>query len=156
MRVGIGTSMPNARLDINSTSSDVLLCGVDGNYALRVLESREVIIDEQLLINTTVGKPNYELSVNGEIVCEELLVENSTGWPDYVFAEDYPLMDIASLREHLADKKHLPGIPPAAVMEAEGINIGDMQKRTLEKVEELTLYILQLEERIRQLERKRN
>lgn len=154
--VGIGTETPEARLHVSSSSHHLLLCTYNGTNVFRVMNNQDVIVDDVLLVNTSVGKPGYEVSVNGEVVCEELLVENSTGWPDYVFAEDYPLMDMASLREHLADKKHLPGIPPASVVEAEGINVGDMQKRMLEKVEELTLYILQLEERIRELELQRN
>jgi hypothetical protein len=63
-------------------------------------------------------------------------------------------MEMDSLRAFIQTNKHLPGVPPADQVEAEGIQLGDMQKRLLEKIEELTLYTLQLEQRIRELEGK--
>lgn len=104
-------------------------------------------------------KPGYELSVNGQVVCEELLVQDSADWPDYVFREDYPLRPLDEVEAHIKERKHLSGIPTAAEVETDGILIGAMQKRMLEKIEELTLYVIdqhkkleRQDERIRQLE----
>ncbi len=153
-KVGIGTIMPDAMLHINSMGSDVMRLAVGGNSAFRVLGNRDVIVNEKLLINTLSGKAGYEMSVNGEIVCEEVLVEASEAWPDYVFQKDYPLQELKDLRSFLEKNHHLPNIPSAAEVEENGIKIGEMQKRLLEKIEEMTLYILQLESRIHTLEKR--
>jgi len=112
-------------------------------------------------IATGTPKPGYELSVNGQIVCEELLVENSTDWPDYVFDEGYPLQSLEEVEAHIRERKHLPGIPTAQEVAKNGISVGKMQKSLMEKIEELTLHLIQQnkrmaeqEARIRQLEAK--
>jgi len=114
-------------------------------------------------INTDTPKPGYELSVDGQIVCEELLVENSVDWPDYVFAENYPLRSLDEVEAHIKENKHLPGIPTAEDVKRDGLLIGEMQKRLMEKIEELTLYVIDQnkrlasqDERIRQLESELN
>jgi len=89
------------------------------------------------------------LAVDGKIIGEEMRIQNSNNWPDYVFAEEYDLMPLDELKQTIALQKHLPNIPPASVVEEEGILIGDMQKRMMEKIEELTLYILDLHESIK-------
>lgn len=112
-------------------------------------------------IGTTVPKPGYELSVDGQIVCEELLVENSADWPDYVFDENYPLKSLEEVEAHIKERKHLPGIPTAEEVAKNGISVGKMQKSLMEKIEELTLHLIQQnkrmaeqEARIQQLEAK--
>lgn len=94
----------------------------------------------------------YKFAVNGKMICEELRVKLAASWPDYVFNDDYKLLPLSALKKFIAENSHLPNIPKASVAEKEGIEVGDMQKRLLEKVEELTLYILQLEERLNKLE----
>lgn len=86
----------------------------------------------------------YKLSVDGKMACEEVLVELSTGWPDYVFQDDYKLISIEDLDAFIQKEKHLPGIAPAQEMESKGLELGEMQKILTEKVEELSLYIIQL------------
>ncbi|HZV69015.1 MAG TPA: hypothetical protein VFG10_05700 [Saprospiraceae bacterium] len=96
----------------------------------------------------------YQLSVNGKVICEELKIQDSNNWPDYVFGENYSLKNFDELRNFIDVNHHLPNIPDAATIEKNGIEIGDMQKRMMEKIEELTLYILQLEEKTKILEQK--
>ena len=93
-------------------------------------------------IATDVPKPGFELSVNGQVVCEELLIQDSADWPDYVFDQDYALKPLEEIEAHIQTRKHLPGIPTAEKVAASGISVGDMQKRMMEKIEELTLYII--------------
>lgn len=88
----------------------------------------------------------YLLSVDGKIIAEELRIQNSTAWPDYVFSKEYDLLPLDELKIAIETNHHLPNIPPAAIVESEGILIGDMQVRMMEKIEELTLYIIQLNE----------
>jgi len=93
--------------------------------------------------------PGYKLSVNGKVICEELRIELDADWPDYVFASDYDLPTIKEVKAHINEKKHLPGIPSAAEIEKQGgLDVGDMNKRLLEKVEELTLYIIELNDKV--------
>jgi hypothetical protein len=96
----------------------------------------------------------YKLSVGGEVICTEVRVEAVNNWPDYVFAGDYKLMSLQEVEQWVRQHNHLPGIPSSAEVEAGGFELGDMQRRLLEKVEELTLYAIEQNKRIEQLEQK--
>jgi len=100
------------------------------------------------------GSPasGYTLSVNGKIISEELKVQMDANWPDYVFDKDYKLMPIDELHKFIKTNKHLVNLPTAAQVASDGILVGDMQKKLTEKIEELTMYIIQLNERIKKLE----
>jgi len=72
--------------------------------------------------------------------------------PDYVFADTYPLMSIEELSRYIAEHKHLPGIASEKEYQAEGaIKIGELNMQLLEKVEELTLYVIQMQKEINEL-----
>ncbi|MXW04497.1 MAG: hypothetical protein F4Z81_05450 [Gemmatimonadetes bacterium] len=88
-----------------------------------------------------VDDPDERLVVDGRIKAEEIRLEDVTP-ADYVFDEDYDLMSLDALKEHIRARGHLPGIAPGAQMEAEGVSVGRMQTRLLEKVEELMLYTI--------------
>lgn len=127
----------------NGAGNDLLIQQDAGNILMCGLEQGRVGIGVQLATNLATG---YALSVDGKIVAEELRIQNSTNWPDYVFTENYDLMPLEELKSSIETHHHLPNIPSAATIESEGILIGDMQKRMMEKIEELTLYILELHE----------
>ncbi|MFH6982779.1 myosin/kinesin family protein [Marinoscillum luteum] len=86
-----------------------------------------------------------ELVVDGKIRSEEVKVEIING-PDYVFEPDYELRTLEETKEFITENKHLPEIPSAKEMEANGVDLGDMNMRLLKKIEELTLYQIQLME----------
>jgi hypothetical protein len=109
-------------------------------------------ISGDLRIGTTTAATGYALSVNGKIMCEELRVEDSGSWPDYVFDKDYNLMSLEELEQSINENNHLPGIPAAAEVEENGFDVADMQKRVLEKVEELTLYTIEQGKLIKELQ----
>lgn len=101
----------------------------------------------------------YALSVDGKAVAREITV-TVNGWPDYVFLPEYPLMPLNDLAHYIQTNRHLPGIPNAREVEADRLNVGEMNVKLLEKIEELTLYILDqqkkieaMDERIKQLEK---
>jgi hypothetical protein len=100
-------------------------------------------ISNDLRIGTTTQATGYSLSVNGKVVCTEVLVEALASWPDYVFADDYDLMSLKELEENIEKNNHLPGLPSAAEIADNGILLGNMQTKLLEKVEELTLYTIE-------------
>jgi len=105
--------------------------------------------------NVGIGtaNPQNKLEVNGTVRAKEIKVE-STGWPDYVFDSSYNLPSLKEVETHIQEHKHLPGIPSQAQVEENGVDLGAMNALLLRKVEELTLYILQQEERIKALEAK--
>ncbi len=94
----------------------------------------------------------YKVSIHGKVACEEVMVDLKGDWPDYVFKEDYPLKTLDEVKAHIEEKGHLPGVPSAKEVKETGVVLGEMNKVLMEKVEELTLYILQQEERIKALE----
>jgi hypothetical protein len=108
----------------------------------------------ELRIGTTNGATGYLLSVAGKIMCTELRVQNTSAWPDYVFADDYKLQTIDELEQHIKDKGHLPGVPSAVEVEQNGIAVGEMQHVMMEKIEELTLYIIELKKQNDQLSKR--
>jgi len=86
--------------------------------------------------------PQAKLAVNGNIRAKEVKVE-TTNWPDFVFREDYSLQSLAEIETYIKANKHLPGVPDKNQAEKEGVGLGEMNRKLLEKVEELTLYLLQ-------------
>lgn len=110
--------------------------------------------DGRVGIWTTSPANGYALSVNGKIICEELKVQLSESWPDYIFSDSYPLMPLSGVEAFIKANHHLPGIPAASKIEAQGLNIGEMQKMMMEKIEELTLYIIQQQKEIETLKAK--
>ncbi len=105
------------------------------------LYANNVLLSGKLGIGTNT--PNEALSVNGNIRAREIKVETSN-WPDYVFAKDYALMPLEDLETFVESNNHLPDIPKASQIEIEGLPLGEMNKLLLKKVEELTLYLFQL------------
>lgn len=91
--------------------------------------------------------PTAKLSVNGTIRSREIICEVSP-WPDYVFEEDYELQSLSDLKAFIQKEGHLPGIPTAKEVEENGVTLAKMNALLLEKIEELTLHIIRLEERI--------
>ena len=140
-RVGIGTAGPSATLDVQGSFE------VDGStFKIKDLTN-------QVFIGTNVGATGYKLCVDGKIISEELFVQMSADWPDYVFQEGYDLPDIGELKNYISEEGHLPGVPSAAEVNLKnGIEVGEMNRVLLEKIEELTLYIIQQDERIAALE----
>ena len=90
-----------------------------------------------------ISNPTEKLEVNGTIKTKEVNVTLS-GWPDYVFGPKYDLMPLEDLRHFVEQNHHLPGIPSEEEIVQNGLNLGEMQAKLLEKIEELTLYIIQL------------
>jgi hypothetical protein len=72
-------------------------------------------------------------------------------WADDVFAEDYKLMPLNELDGYIKNNKHLPGIPSEAEVKSNGLSVGDSDAQLLRKIEELTLYTLQLKKEIEEL-----
>lgn len=111
-----------------------------------------------LIINANTGRvgigtmnPSHALSVNGGIKAREVVVSNS-GWADYVFDKDYKLIPLSEVEKFVEANNHLPNIPSAQDIETQGISVGDMQRLQMEKIEELTLHLIEKDKQIQSLE----
>ena len=98
----------------------------------------------------------YKLSVNGKIICTELRVNLVADWPDYVFKKDYKLLPVEKLGAYIQENGHLPNIPLAEEINKSGLDVGEMQKRMMEKIEELSLYIVEQQKQIQALKEQLN
>lgn len=105
----------------------------------------------EIRVGTTTGATGYIMSVNGKIICNEMRVQNTASWPDFVFADNYELKGLDEVEAHIKSEKHLPGVPSACEVEENGVEVGEMQKLMLQKIEELTLYIIDLKKENQQL-----
>ena len=104
---------------------------------------------------TIIGGQNidsYRLFVAGGILTDEIRVR--TGWADYVFADDYQLPTLTEVGAYIDENGHLPNVPSAEQVEAEGIDIGEMTRIQQEKIEELTLYMIEMQKEIELLKAK--
>lgn len=141
-----------------------------GNYFLFLANSGKVGINTdnptaQLTVNGNmlIGDPstvcipngNYKLFVQTGILTEKVRVAvNCSGqWADYVFASDYKLMSLPELEKYVNKNKHLPNIPSAEEVVKEGMDVGQMTAKLLEKVEEMSLYIIDQNKKIEALQK---
>jgi hypothetical protein len=99
---------------------------------------------------------NYNLFVKKGIKTEKLKIESPTegGWPDYVFKNNYIMLPLSELQKYISENSHLPNIPTSGEVKKDGIDVGEMQGKLLSKIEELTLYIIDLQKQIDDLKKK--
>ncbi|GHV43676.1 hypothetical protein FACS1894180_3470 [Bacteroidia bacterium] len=125
-----------------------------GGFAFYDYTNNGIMTHLMTLSGTNASNPTVLLDVTGTIRAHEVKVCLNQGC-DYVFDKDYNLMNINDLKNYVNTNKHLPDVAPAAEMEDEGINVSEMSTLLLKKVEELTLYIIELEKRISEMEAKK-
>ena len=129
--VGIGTTTPAYKLDVNGT-----------------MRANQFISTSNVGIGTTT--PNYLLDVNGTIRAKEILV--NSGSADFVFVEDYNLRSLKEVQQFIIENGHLPEIQSAEQMEKNGVSVNELQIKLLQKIEELTLYLILQEQTIQDLQ----
>ncbi len=177
---GIGGSFTGGRRGINSianSSSSAAGCtavdaqatgtagtkiGIRGNASgaginwAGYFAQGNVYVDNEIRVGSGAinGATGYKMAVDGKIIAEEVRVQMSGAWPDYVFESGYELMQLDTLKSYILENKHLPGIPPAEQMDMHGLALGEMQIKQMQKVEELTLYIIALQEQLNKMEAK--
>ena len=111
--------------------------------------------DGKMGIGTTV--PTEKLQVAGNLKVDGKIIIGSQGWsmeaPDYVFEKNYKLAALSDVEKHITANKHLSGIPSAKQMRKDGVDVIDMNFRLLKKVEELTLYVIEQDKRMKKMEK---
>jgi len=100
---------------------------------------------------TTQG---YKFAVNGDAIFTKVVVKPYSSWPDYVFDSAYKLPSLEILNRYIKDNHHLPEIPSADSVAKTGIDVGASQTALLKKIEELTLYMIQVNETVKQQQEK--
>jgi len=117
---------------------------VGGSITFNTNEDIErVRINHEGNVGIGTSTPREKLSVNGKIRAQEIKVETAN-WPDYVFAKDYELPSLQETEKHIKEKGHLPGIPSAEEVKVNGVELGEMNKKLLQKIEELTLHLIEM------------
>jgi len=111
------------------------------------------IISSTGYVGIGTSNPKSKLAVNGNIRATEVKVLADITVPDYVFEPDYDLRTLKETKEYIIENKHLPEVPSAAEFEKSGIDLGDMNMRLLKKIEELTLHLIEQNERVEKLEK---
>jgi len=121
----------------------------NGNFltAHRLGVAGDVVVTGNLRVGETVLPPGYTFGVDGRMICTEVMVRLVNTWPDYVFDPSYKLRSLYEVEQFIKINNHLPGIPKAAEVE-QGLSLGEMQKMQMEKIEELTLYIIALKKEV--------
>ncbi len=96
-------------------------------------------------INTETPDSDAELTVAGKISARDITIKSNAGTgADFVFEKDYALPSLEQVEQYVQENKHLPGIPSAQEMQENGVQVSEMQTKLLQKIEELTLYVIDL------------
>ena len=126
--------------------------GTDGPGAF--FESMRISHRGNVGIGTT--KPSAKLSVNGKIHTKEVRVDlKLSDWSDFVFYDNYNLPTLEEVENHIKEKGHLKNIPSAMEVDKNGIYLGEMDAKLLQKIEELTLYTIAQEKEIKELKKEK-
>ena len=148
---GVNASDKFAKINIGGSDNGLSIRTTGANhYALRLRVSN----NNNYLIQgygTNDNVANFGVTGNGYVYARRYITTLNP-FPDYVFESNYNLLTFNELRTFIAEQKHLPNMPTAQEVKENGADIGEINRVLVEKVEELTLYILQLEERLKTLE----
>jgi hypothetical protein len=145
-----GTTAPTRSFIGTNDNNTVGIYGAAAGWGLLM-----DVNDGAVMIGTTQKATGYKVNVGGKIIAEEVRVQLRGAWPDYVFEPAYPLQSINQLELYVKENHHLPGIEAASQYEKSGLDLGEINTRLTQKIEELTLYIIQLNKRLEKFENKK-
>lgn len=178
--VGIGTTTPSEKLEVNGkgkfSSSGTHSIDIDGYEGIKTSGNAHWLHLNRYKDHVAVGynstasvflvngggnvgigttdTKGFKLGVNGKIATTEVKVATYANWSDFVFYNDYKLPTLKEVETHIKEKGHLKDIPSAAEVKKDGFFLGEMDAKLLQKIEELTLYTIQQEKKIKEQEMK--
>jgi hypothetical protein len=143
-------NQPDANILIASpiggvTGGSALVAINDAGNTIVPMEIRAsplIISDGSLAIGTTDPR-GFKLAVNGSAIAESMTVQLHANWPDYVFKPSYVLPTLTQVKTYIDKNQHLPEMPSQQEIAEKGLNLGEMNKLLVKKVEELTLYLIE-------------
>ena len=164
--VGIGTETPERKLDVNGAIRATTSISAPILDAAQMISAPVMSVSQWLLadsiVTSKISAPNSstpivikaeEVAIQGTLSIEELRVQLNSG-ADFVFDDSYRLRPLQEVNEYIQENKHLPEIQSSDEMKENGVNMGNFQIQLLQKIEELTLYIIKQEEKISQQEKR--
>lgn len=167
--VGIGTTSPahqlhvvgsRFRMEKSDDSSEFLELRTDNNLLSLEANEKDLYLRSNshntfvqpfkgaVGIATKIIPEGFQLAVGGKAIFEELYIDLKANWPDYVFTADYNRLSIAEVYEYIQCNGHLPWFKPASEMEAKGLDIAEVQRKSVEAIEVITTYVIDLNEEI--------
>ncbi|MFQ6601756.1 hypothetical protein [Flavobacterium sp. C3NV] len=116
-------------------------------------ETEQVLMSINRIGNVGIGtiNPDAKLAVNGTIHSKEVKVD-MTGWSDFVFKKEYNLPTLEQVEKHIIEKGHLENIPNEQEVLKNGINLGEMNAKLLQKMEEMMLYIIEVNKKVAEIQ----
>ncbi|HMG68471.1 MAG TPA: hypothetical protein VK588_12325 [Chitinophagaceae bacterium] len=140
-----GNSSTTTSNFIGTTSGNIqpLIVKTNGTEVFRINSSGQVSIG-------TTDPKTYKFAVNGDAIFTKIKVKLNASWPDYVFDSAYQLPALQELEKYYQQNKHLPGVPSANEVK-DGLDLGDNQSILLKKIEELTIYVVDINKKLEKL-----
>lgn len=175
--IGVGTNAPLENLSIYGTDSNV-----GKKFSIGPVDSRKWVFwtpgydvqsqygEYPLVIQRIIGFHNnftgdfviqgapgatdFKVDVNSNVFANKYYAKSTTvgSWPDFVFANNYPLLPLNQIEQYVQKHHHLPDIPSAQEVKQNGIELVEMNTKLLQKIEELTLYLIDQEKRLKAVE----
>jgi hypothetical protein len=142
VNVGINTNNPQHALDVRGTSSFYGQSFFSHPITITSLFQTEL---PMLIIKNNQNEDVYRVMNNGTVWATNVNVRLKQNFPDYVFSKEYELLPLPELETYIKENKHLPNMPTADEVECDGLDLGEMNRLLVEKVEELTLYLIELQ-----------
>ena len=136
----------------NGTSPGYLYIAIPTAHITGYNSTKILVLNSLGNVGIGTKNPDQKLTVNGTIHASSVLVDTNVPAPDYVFNNDYKLPSIAEVNAYINKNHHLPDMPAAAEIEKKGLNLGEMNMALLKKVEELTLYMIEKDKQVNNLE----
>lgn len=136
---------------IGTTDANPLVFKTNNSESFRILTNGRIVIGDNTY-TTFPASGDYRMAVKDGIITERLKIKLRASWPDYVFSGEYSLLPLTDVEKYLKQNNHLPGIQSAADVKENGIEVGEMNAKLLQKIEELTLYMIKADQQIRELQ----
>lgn len=144
----VGGLAEEIRFVVNNDGS-AELTNVGSNPALTINNNGSSHV---IVINDDSGNKIAQLENSGLLRSRSIRVDLAT-WADHVFADEYDLMDLKDVKRFIAENGHLPDVPSEKEIETNGLDLGEMQRIQMQKIEELTLHLIQMDEKMTEMQK---